>query len=222
MKVVGIIAAGGRGTRLCSDKPKQFLTVNEMPILAHTLLTFSKCTNISEIILTAPEGFKKVTEDIVDAYDIKGVTGVVTGGADRQETVYLALKAIDSADIVVIHDAVRPFVTADLIEHSISAAKIHGACTLGVPVKDTIKVCGKDGLVLSTPERKTLWQIQTPQAFLYRVIKEAHDYAHADGYCTTDDTGLVEHIGLPVKVIMGSYANVKITTQEDLLHFQND
>ena len=221
MKVVGIIAAGGRGTRLRSDKPKQFMTVKEKPILAHTLLAFSKCPDISEIILTALEGFKKVTEDIVDAYDIKGVTRVVIGGADRQETVYLALKAIDSADVVVIHDAVRPFVTVDLISQAIDIAGVHGACTLGVPVKDTIKVCGKDGFVLSTPERETLWQIQTPQAFLYQVIKEAHDCARADGYSTTDDTGLVEHIGLPVKLIMGSYANIKITTQEDLSYFHN-
>jgi len=219
MKVVGIIASGGRGKRLRSDKPKQFLTVKEKPILAHTLLTFSKCTDISEIILTAPEGFKKVTEDIIDAYDIKGVTRVVIGGADRQETIYLALKAIDSADVVVIHDAVRPFVTIDLISQTISTARIHGACTLGVPVKDTIKICGTDGFVLSTPKRETLWQIQTPQAFLYQLIKKAHECAHADGYSTTDDTGLVEHLGLPVKVIMGSYANVKITTQEDLSHF---
>jgi len=219
MKVIGIIAAGGRGMRLRSDKPKQFMVVKDMPILAHTLLTFNKCPNISEIILTAPSGFEKVTENIVNAYDIKGVTKVVTGGIDRQETVYLALEAIDSADVVVIHDAVRPFVTIDQITQAINAAVIQGACTLGVPVKDTIKVCGKDGFVLSTPKRETLWQIQTPQAFLYKVIKEAHDRARADGYSTTDDTGLVEHIGLPVRVIMGSYKNVKITTQEDLSYF---
>jgi len=219
MEVVGIIAAGGRGMRLRSDKPKQFMIVKDKPILAHTLLTFNKCPNISKIILTAPSGFEKVTEDIVNAYDIKGVTRVVAGGIDRQETVYLALEAIDSADVVVIHDAVRPFVTVDQITQAINAAVIQGACTLGVPVKDTIKVCGKDGFVLSTPKRETLWQIQTPQAFLYKVIKEAHDCARADGYSATDDTGLVEHIGLPVRVIMGSYRNVKITTPEDLSYF---
>jgi 2-C-methyl-D-erythritol 4-phosphate cytidylyltransferase len=220
MKVACIIASGGRGVRLSPEKPKQFMIVREKPILAHTLLTFNKCPEISELILTAPNGYEKVTEDIVNAYDVKGIKRIIAGGADRQETVYLALNTIESSDIVVIHDAVRPFVTIALISQVIKEADAHGACTLGVPVKDTIKVYKKDGFALETPKRDTLWQIQTPQAFQHCIIKEAHKKAHSDGYSVTEDTALVEHIGLPVKVIMGDYANVKITTHEDLLYFR--
>ena len=219
MRTVAIIAAGGSGTRLGTDMPKQFVCVNDKPIMAYTLLTFNNSQDIHEIIVTSPAGYETMTEDIVSSYSIDKASKIITGGNNRQDTVYYALKAAQRDSIILIHDAVRPFVTQEEITGAIKGALAYGACSIGVPVKDTIKICDKNGLVINTPARETLWQIQTPQAFLYSIIKKAHEQARAIGYTATDDMGLVERMGCPTRIIMGSYSNIKITTKEDLCFF---
>ncbi|MDR2648343.1 MAG: 2-C-methyl-D-erythritol 4-phosphate cytidylyltransferase [Clostridiales bacterium] len=219
MKVIAVIAAGGVGTRMGGRLPKQFFTVKGKPILAYTLITFSACADINEIILAAPEGYEKLTEETIEEHHINKVSKITRGGANRQETVYKALIEAGGADIVLIHDAARPFVTQEEIKRAITGARAFGACAVGVPVKDTIKICDREGFVISTPSRDTLWQIQTPQAFLYPVIQRAHEQARLDSYIATDDMELAERIGCPARIIMGSYANIKITTKEDLMFF---
>ena len=220
MKVAAIIASGGQGKRMGSQEPKQFIKVDSKPILAYTLAVFNSCAGVNEIILTAPSGYESVTDEIARAYKIDKASNIVTGGDSRQQTVYNALQAARGAGIVLIHDAVRPFVTADEITRIIEAAGIYGACSLGAPVKDTIKICDSGGFVINTPPRETLWQIQTPQGFLYDIIMSAHEAARASGYTATDDAGLAERVGQPTRIIKGNYANIKITTQEDLLFFE--
>ncbi|MDR1560657.1 MAG: 2-C-methyl-D-erythritol 4-phosphate cytidylyltransferase [Clostridiales bacterium] len=219
MKVIAIIAAGGIGARIGAGVPKQFINVKGKPILAYTLLKFNLCSEINEIILTAPKGYERLTQETVEAYHIDRVTKIAPGGANRQETVYNALIEARDADVILVHDAARPFVTCGAIERSIAEARVTGACSIGVPTKDTIKICDKFGFVINTPPRETLWQIQTPQAFLYPIIRKAHEQARLDGYTATDDLELTERIGHPARIIMGSYANIKITTREDLLFF---
>ena len=220
MKTAAIIASGGQGKRMGPAGPKQFIEVNGKPILAYALSTFNSCADVNDIILTAPAGYESTTSGIARAYGIDKVSGVITGGGSRQETVYNALRAARGADIILIHDAARPFVTKDEISRTIKTAEIYGACVLGVPVKDTIKICDSGGFVISTPPRDALWQIQTPQAFSRDIIIDAHESARSGGYTGTDDAELVEKSGRPVRIIMGNYANIKITTMEDLLFFQ--
>lgn len=221
MKATAIIASGGTGLRMGSALPKQFISVKGKPILARTLSVFNICTGISEIILTAPAGYEALTENIISAFNFEKAARIITGGNTRQQSVYNALQAVSGADIILIHDAVRPFVTTEEILRTIEAAGIYGACSLGIPVKDTIKICDANGFVIGTPARETLWQIQTPQAFLSGVIMKAHEQALLDGITATDDAELAERIGQPTRIIMGNYANIKITTQEDLLFFQD-
>ena len=219
MRTIAIIASGGQGSRMGSDIPKQFIVIKGKPILAYTLLTFNACADIDEIILTAPSGYEALTEKIASTFDIYKLSHIINGGGSRQETVYNALQAAINADIILIHDAVRPFVTADDISHAMKGAEAYGACSLGVPVKDTIKICDKNGSVISTPPRETLWNVQTPQAFLSPVIKRAHEHARHECFTATDDAELAERIGHPTRIIMGNYANIKITTKEDLVFF---
>ena len=220
MRITAIIASGGQGLRMGSALPKQFIRVNGKPILAYTLSVFNLCEDIDEIILTAPSGYEGMTQEIVRAYNIRKISGIITGGPGRQQTVYNALRLAGGADIIVIHDAVRPFVTQIDISRAAEAAAVYGACSLAVPVKDTIVVCGADGAIIATPARETLWQIQTPQAFKGSVIREAHETARREHFTATDDAGLAGRCGTPARIIMGNYANIKITTAEDLLFFR--
>jgi len=220
MKITAIIASGGYGLRMGSDRPKQFIRIKDKPILAYTLSAFGRHADINEIILTSPSGYETISRDIVNQYEINKVSQIVTGGGSRQQTVYNALQAADDTGIIIIHDAVRPFITYNEIQRAINGARAYGACSLGVPVKDTIKQCDKNGFVIQTLPREALWQIQTPQAFSASIIKDAHEQARRDNFTAADDAELTERIGCPTRIIMGSYANIKITTKEDLLFFQ--
>jgi 2-C-methyl-D-erythritol 4-phosphate cytidylyltransferase len=157
-------------------------------------------------------------KEVIEKYQFKKVSQIVPGGKQRQESVKNGMDALPKdEDIVVIHDGVRPFVSKTMIEDSIHSAVRYGAVILGMPVKDTMKMSNPDGTVLKTLARESLWQIQTPQTFQAKVIKEAYHRATEDGFLGTDDASLVERLGVKVHILPGSYANIKITTPEDLL-----
>jgi 2-C-methyl-D-erythritol 4-phosphate cytidylyltransferase/2-C-methyl-D-erythritol 2,4-cyclodiphosphate synthase len=213
--VTAIIPAAGAGRRF--GGPKQFLSLAGRPILAHTLDAFETCDRVDAVIVVAPpEDLDRCSRDIVQGYGFGKVTSIVPGGPDRRDSVRNGLYAANpSTDVVVIHDAVRPFVSPALITSSIERCRETGAVVVAVPVKETVKVC-RDGRVLETPLRETLWSVQTPQTFRYGLILEAHKRALTEGWSVTDDAMLVERIGQEVVVVEGSYDNIKITTPEDL------
>lgn len=218
MYVGAIIAAGGRGKRMNAGVSKQFLAIKGRPILYYTLSTFEFIGQIQEIILVVGKAdLQYAREEIVNRYRFKKVK-IAEGGAERQDSVYNGLRELSpQTDIVVIHDGVRPFIARTIIEKSIQAAREHKAVGVAVPVKDTIKVVGDGNIIKKTPDRKTLWAMQTPQSFDYGLILEAHERARREGYYGTDDTVLVERMGLPVLVVEGGYENIKITTPEDIV-----
>jgi 2-C-methyl-D-erythritol 4-phosphate cytidylyltransferase len=219
MSVIVLIPAAGMGSRMGSAVHKQYLALAGRPILAHTLALFDDHPAIDHIYLIAPAAeIAYCQAEIVDRYRFAKVRGVVGGGQERQESVRNGLAACAGAagDIVLIHDGVRPFFPATLIEPLLATAARVGACLLGVPVKDTVKVVA-EGRVAATPDRSTLWQAQTPQVFRYELLAAAHRRAVEDDFLGTDDASLVERLGEPVAILHGSYRNIKITTPEDLV-----
>lgn len=217
MQIGAIIAAGGCGKRMNSSTSKQFLRIKGHPIIYYTLKIFESLNFIDEIILVIGSDDKRQAEEIVSYYKFKKVK-IVIGGKERQDSVYNGLKKLSpKTDIVIIHDGVRPFVTKKMIIESIKSAQSFGAVGVAVPVKDTIKVIGNNNLIKDTPTRSNLRAIQTPQVFKYDLIMRAYEKAFEDGFYGTDDTVLVERLGCPVKLIDGSYENIKITTPEDIL-----
>lgn len=218
MKNSVIIVAAGTGKRMKSVIAKQYIELKGRTILSYTVETFNKSEYIDEIILvTSKEAIDFVRKEIVLKYGFDKVKAVVEGGAERQNSVYNGLQAVSAdCDVVLIHDGVRPFVADKYISELESIAMEYGACVLGVPVKDTIKICDERGYIIDTPERATLWLAQTPQCFKYDVIMRAYDAATAQGYYGTDDSMLVERMGTKIKMVKGDYNNIKITTPEDL------
>ena len=218
MKNSVIIVAAGSGKRMKSTIAKQYIELKGRTILSYTVETFEKSDNIDEIILvTSQEAIDFVTKNIVNKYQFTKVNAVVAGGAERQDSVYNGLKKVSKdTDVVLIHDGVRPFVNDSYITKLESIAMEFGACVLGAPVKDTIKICDSEGYIVDTPNRSTLWLAQTPQCFKYDVIINAYEKAYKEGYTGTDDSVLVEKTGVKVKMVEGDYNNIKITTPEDL------
>ena len=219
LQSVAIIVAGGSGKRMMHDRPKQYVPLGGIPILARTLIVFEKTSSVHRIILVAPGADRTyVKDEIVEKYHIRKVQQIQTGGATRQDSVREGLKLInDGDDIVLVHDGVRPFITSELIEHSIREAARNGAVVPVAPITDTIKMIGEDGAVHHTIDRTGLRLVQTPQAFMRKIISEAFDHADRTGFSGTDDASLVEHMGVPVWTIPGPPWNIKITTPEDLV-----
>lgn len=219
MKTVAIIPAGGSGKRLKSRVAKQYLLLNQMPILIHTLQVFQKSKMIDDIVLVLPpDDLASVRQELTDKYELTKVKFIVAGGVERQDSVRNGLAVLEGkCDFVLIHDAVRPLVTEKMIRQVVVAAKATGAASLGVKAKDTIKETGKDDVVGVTIPRNNLWLTQTPQAFKFEIIKKAYKKAYDEKFYGTDDASLVERMGLKVKMIAGSYDNIKITTPEDLV-----
>lgn len=216
--ISAIIAAAGQGKRMNQKINKQYLNLYDKPILAHTIEVFEKCLFIDEIIIVShPDEVAYCKENIIKPYGFKKVKKVVSGGTERQESIFNGLKAVDKAcNIVTIHDGARPFIKEEHILDSIDEAIKYKAVGVGVPVKDTIKVVNEEKYIMNTPDRKFLWAIQTPQTFDYHLLMKAHKKAIEDTYLGTDDTVLVERMNQKVKMIIGSYDNIKITTPEDL------
>ena len=213
-----VIVAAGKGKRMGTDISKQFLSLCGKEILTHTVEVFEKADRIRDIVLVTGTDSLQDVQDMVWEYGWRKVISVVAGGKERQDSVWNGLQAIsEDTEIVLIHDGVRPFVTEEILDLSIETAVEMGGCAAGVPAKDTIKVCNSENIAVDTPDRSTLWQIQTPQTFRKELIVKAYEQAKAEGFLGTDDASLAENSGYSVKVIMGSYRNIKITTKEDLL-----
>lgn len=201
-----------------SNVPKQYLMLGGMPILVHTLKAFQRTAAVDDVILVLPEeDLKTEREGIVERYQLSKVRRIVPGGKYRQDSVMSGLEAVDARyDIVVIHDGVRPFVSPLLIEIAIKETFETGAVAVGVPAKDTLKMVDSSGFVMDTLIREQVWLTQTPQVFKTALIKEAYKRAYDDHYYGTDDAALVERMGAKVRMVTGSYDNIKITTKSDL------
>ena len=201
-----------------SLRPKQFLPLGNMPLLAKTLAVFQSFPLIDEIVLITPPGDEDACrKEIVERYGLSKVTRIVPGGASRQESVASGLRAVASdVSLVLIHDAARPFVTADLIRRVLESAASSGAAIAAIPVVDTLKRRSSASAGALTMERDGVWAAQTPQAFHRSLLVQAFEQAAADGFTGTDDASLVERLGHPVTLVDGHPANIKITTAEDL------
>jgi len=219
MRVVALIPAAGRGRRMGSEKPKAILPLGGVPLLTHTLQEFEACSQVDEILALVPAGEVPLfADEILRRAGLKKVSRILAGGPERQDSVYLGLKAVGGkADFVIIHDGARPFVSPELIERALSETRRYKAVVVGVPAGDTIKEVSAQREVLRTLERSRLWAIQTPQSFEYGLIAEAHEKAREEGFYGTDDASLVERLRIPVRVIEGSRFNLKISTPEDLI-----
>lgn len=218
VKVSAIVLAGGQGKRMQSDRPKQYLLIHGRPVLYHTLKAFED-SSVDEIILVCQSGEETYCkEEIVSKYDFHKVTKIVPGGAERYNSVYNGLLAIGACDYVLIHDGARPLVGTALIERNIEAVKQYRACVTAVPSKDTVKISDADGFVSDTPKRSLVWNVQTPQSFEYDLIRDAYEKIFKmNTQNITDDAMVLENTSeVPIKLVEGSYTNIKVTTPEDL------
>lgn len=214
-----IVLAAGKGSRMKSDIPKQFLLINGKPVVYYGLRAFEE-SFIDEIVLVTGEGQQEYCRnEIVEKYGFHKVSKIVAGGSERYDSVYRGLCELESADYVYIHDGARPFVDNFILMNAKQCVEQFEACAAGMPVKDTIKIVDEENFVAETPLRKYVWQIQTPQVFSYSLIREAYERFYKEEMCisVTDDAMVVEHMmKKPVKLFEGSYENIKITTPEDL------
>lgn len=212
-----IIAAAGAGTRMASDRPKQFLLLAGTPVIVHTLRVFEQCENIHEVIVVLPAEESAGFVSLAAKQGLRKVARVVPGGVTRADSVKRGLLAIRSAtaEIVAVHDGVRPFVTVEEIEATVAAAHENGAAILVAPVTDTIKQVD-DRRVTRTLDRIKLRRALTPQCFRYDLLRQAYLNADVMDASLTDESALVERLGVPVSIVEGSSRNIKITTAEDL------
>lgn len=212
-----IIVAAGTGSRMKANINKQFIKLNDKEIITYTIEKFYNNKNINDIVIVIKEDeaefFKK---EILDKYSFNNIK-IVYGGKERQDSVYNGIKVLDkNCKYVLVHDGARPFVNEDIINRSLEEVQKYKSVVVGVPVKDTIKVVNNNNYIVDTPNRSTLWSVQTPQTFDYSVIKRAYEDAFDNNFYGTDDAMLVERIGYTVKMIYGSYNNIKVTTTEDI------
>ncbi|MBD9009373.1 MAG: 2-C-methyl-D-erythritol 2,4-cyclodiphosphate synthase [Clostridiales bacterium] len=211
-----VIAAGGSGTRMGGNVPKQFVRIGGIPIIVRTLLKFETCSDIDEIIVVVRDCDIETVKILLNEYKITKLTRIVKGGATRQASVLNGINAA-SGRFVFIHDAARPFVTPEQISEVVNETHRFGAAALGVPIKDTLKTVKKDGMISETVDRENKYSIQTPQGFEIEMIRAAHREAERKGVSVTDDCALAELSGASVKVVEGSSLNIKLTTPEDII-----
>ena len=216
--ITAIVLAAGKGSRMQSDIPKQYMNIEDRPVLYYSLKSFEESSVDDIVLVTSEDDVSCCKESIVEKFHINKVKDIVAGGSERYWSVKNGLLAAKGADYVLIHDAARPCLSVDVIERSIVEVKKCGACTVGVPVKDTIKKVDKECYGIDTPPRDSLWQVQTPQSFLYEDIVMAYRHMETTNDTDiTDDTMILErYLGVKTKMIFGDYCNIKITTPEDL------
>lgn len=229
MKFSAIILAGGAGRRMHSSVPKQLIEVKGRPLLYYTISAFEK-SKVDSIVLVVPDGEKEKYKNIfIDGFGCTKITKIVSGGAERYDSVHNALEVTDS-DYVLVHDGARAFIEPQIINRNIALVQKYNAVVTAMPVKDTIKIADENAFVKSTPNRETLWQIQTPQTFKTSLLKECYAKLYneissgtfPDHVKITDDSMVVERYSdVPVKLIEGSYENIKVTTPEDMLMAEN-
>ena len=217
-KVCALIPAAGKGSRMAHSVKKPYLKLAQKPILAHTIHRFEQNSAVDAIFVIVDQAdFSECRAAVLRPYPFTKVQELVEGGETRQRSVYNGVRALSAdVDFVIVHDGVRPFVTDEVIFACLTAADECGAAVAAVPVKDTIKVANEDSFIVETPVRDRLWAVQTPQVFQKSLLEEAHQVAQARQLTATDDASLVEQLGFPVKLVKGSYANLKITTPIDL------
>jgi 2-C-methyl-D-erythritol 4-phosphate cytidylyltransferase len=215
---IAIIAAAGAGTRMASDRPKQFLLLAGTPVIIHTLKVFEQCESINEVIVVVPAEESAGFLSLAAKFGLRKVTRVVPGGATRAESVKRGLQAIRAAtaEIVAVHDGVRPFVTVEEVDAVVAAAQSNGAAILVAPVTDTIKQVS-DARIVQTLDRGELRRALTPQCFRYELLRQAYQAADDTDPSATDESVLLEKLGIPVSIIEGSPRNIKVTTAEDLV-----
>lgn len=213
-----IIPSGGKGLRLGSDTPKQYLPLTSIPIVVHTMLKFQNVPEVSHIHIAAEEQYHSMFWEWKERYGITKLTSVIKGGAERQLSIYEVLQHLrfDSKDIILVHDAVRPFVSSSLIQRVISATSEHTAVIPAVSISDTIKRKDIHNIIVETVDRSQLVSVQTPQGFTANVLLKAYKEAIETSYVGTDDSSLVEKISIAVTCIEGEHSNIKITTKEDI------
>lgn len=228
MRKIAIVLAGGRGSRMKSSVPKQYLLLNDKPVLYYSLKMFQESDVDDIILISGQEEIEFCQKEIAEKYHFNKIVNIIEGGAERYDSVYNGLRAAKElcggSDnlknvYILIHDGARPCVDKNIFDNCMEAVREFGACTAAVPVKDTIKVVDKDGFAIETPERSSLWQIQTPQAFRFDIIAQAYQKMYQDTQkgTITDDAMLVEkYTDIKVKMAIGSYNNIKITTPEDM------
>ncbi len=212
-----IIPAAGSGSRLDRDTPKPFIEVGGRTILEHTLRCFEEVDGLAHVIVATSAGYMDRVEKILASIGEPGMKrDVVEGGKERQHSIHNALALVEESELVIVHDAVRPFVTSGQIQLCCRTAAEKGGAVLGVPAKDTIKKVDRKLEVEDTPSRKYLWQAQTPQVFRTEIIREAYRRASEEGIVGTDDASLVERLGYRVRMVEGGRTNFKITYPLDL------
>lgn len=219
-RTAAVILAAGKGTRMGSQVHKQYLELFGKPLLYYALHAFEN-SSVDEIVLvTGPGEVRYCQEKIIEKYGFNKVIAVTEGGKERYHSVYEGLKAVKNCEYVLIHDGARPCVTEEIIEAAADGARVYRACAVGMPVKDTIKISDEHDFASITPDRNRLWLIQTPQAFEYQLVFRAYEELMAseqDHRGVTDDAMVVETMTQEkVKLIRGDYANIKITTPEDM------
>ncbi|HEX7056609.1 MAG TPA: 2-C-methyl-D-erythritol 4-phosphate cytidylyltransferase [Bacilli bacterium] len=217
-KLGAVIVAAGKGVRMGAKASKQFLPLGDKPLFMHALTVFQQLREMDAIVLVVAAADLDRCRGLVAKYGMDKVKAVVVGGDERQDSVFNGLVALTAFPVewVMVHDAARPFVTAEDAVRCWQAARIHGAAVLGVPVKDTIKQVNDNGMIAKTPERRSLWAAQTPQAFRLFELMSAHERARQDRLAATDDAAIFEHYGGSVRMVEGSYRNFKVTTPDDL------
>ena len=218
-----IVLSAGRGSRMKSEQPKQYMDLNGKPVIYYALKAFED-SEVSSIVLVVGEGDEEYAKtEIVERYGFRKVKAIVPGGKERYQSVYEGLKAAKGADFVLVHDGARPMIDQKILQRAMNCVRETKACVVAMPVKDTIRVVARDRKTESTPQRETLWAMQTPQCFSYNLIMGAYSHLYADQAAgkyiptITDDAMVVEYgIGTPSTMVEGSYRNIKITTPEDL------
>ncbi len=217
--VAAVVPAGGRGARMQSHVPKQFLQLGDVPLLVYALRVLESSQTIGEIVMVVPKDDVPYCQDtLVPRFAFSKISQVVSGGARRQDSVWNGLQAVDTrTEIVLVHDAVRPFVTEMMVQAVVDRARTHEAAAVAVPIRDTVKQVAPDGMIEATLDRRRLWLAQTPQAFKIELLRNAHRFGQQTDVEATDDAFLVERFGHPVSVVNGSASNLKITRPEDLI-----
>ncbi|NLN60585.1 MAG: 2-C-methyl-D-erythritol 4-phosphate cytidylyltransferase [Deltaproteobacteria bacterium] len=219
MKTAAIIPAAGSGLRMGYAIPKTYLKIDAKPILAHTLLIFQNSDLIDDVYVVVKKTDVNFAEQaVVRPFSLTKVKAVIPGGKLRQDSINNVLPYLCAEhELIVIHDGARPLLNKEILEKTIQVGRQAGAAVAGVPVKETVKSVDKRGIIKKTVDRKNLFLVQTPQVFNKETLIKAYEAAYQEQYYGTDDASLVERIGTPVKIVEGSYENIKITTPEDLI-----
>lgn len=223
-RIVAIVLAAGSGKRMGSDTKKQYMLIGEKPVVYYSLKCFQE-SFVDEIVLVVGAGEVEYCQrEIVERYGFDKVSRIVEGGRERYHSVAIGLQSIENCKFVFIHDGARPMLTQEMLKRLLDCVKVENACVAGMPVKDTIKIADKEGCIAATPDRRLVWLVQTPQVFDYSLIKSAYDKLIKkeeellrQGLSVTDDAMVLETLtGHRVKLVEGSYENIKITTPEDI------